>query len=419
MEEIIVEQIVGRRSVLGLGIAMGLGVARPQIARAADQTIRIGVLTDMAGTYASQTGPGSVLGARFAIDDFRKQHPEIKVELLAADMQLKPDVALAIASDWYDNKGVDLVTDLPLSSAAIGVGEMAKTKDKMAIYTGAASSILTGERCGPNHLHWSYDTWANPHAVVGATVREGGDTWFFITADYAYGQQLARDSASFVVADGGKVLGEIRHPFPGTTDFSFFLLAAKASGATVIAFANGGADSDNCIKQAAEFGLVAEGIKVVGVGLLVNSLPSIGLKAAQGVRFSEPYYWDLNDDTRAFGRRYQSQIKGASMPNSAQAGQYSAVSHYLKAVAAMGAEKAKASGRATIAQMKMIPIQDQIFGKSEIREDGRVVHAMYLFEAKAPSESREEWDVVKVKSTIPMEKAFRPLNEGKCPMIRA
>jgi branched-chain amino acid transport system substrate-binding protein len=413
------QQTVSRRSVLGSGISMGVGVAIPRIARAEGQTIRIGVLTDMVGTYASQTGPGSVLGAQFAIDDFRKQHPEIKVELLAADMQLKPDVALAIAGDWFDNKGVDLLTDLPLSSAAIGVGEMAKAKDKLAIYTGAASSILTGERCGPNHLHWSYDTWGNPHAVVEATVREGGDTWFFITADYAYGQQLARDSASFVTAAGGKVLGEIRHPFPGTTDFSSFLLAAKASGAKVIAFANGGTDSDNCIKQAAEFGLAAEGTKVVGVGLLVNSLPSIGLKAAQGVRFSEPYYWDLNDDTRRFGRRYQAQIKGASMPNSAQAGQYSAVSHYLKAVAAMGPEKAKASGRATIAQMKAIPIQDQIFGKSEIREDGRVIHAMYLFEAKAPSESKEEWDVVKVKSTIPMDKAFRPISEGKCPMIRA
>jgi branched-chain amino acid transport system substrate-binding protein len=411
------EQTVSRRSVLGSGIAVGVGVAMPRIARAGDQTIRIGVLTDMVGTYASQTGPGSVMAAQFAIDDFQKQHPEIKVELLAADMQLKPDVALAIAGDWFDNKGVDLLTDVPLSSAAIGVGEMAKAKDKLAIYTGAASSILTGERCGPNHLHWSYDTWGNSHAVVDATVREGGDTWFFITADYAYGQQLARDSASFVTEAGGRVLGEIRHPFPGTTDFSSFLLAAKASGAKVIAFANGGTDSDNCIKQAAEFGLVAYGTKVVGVGLLVNSLPSIGLKAAQGVRFSEPYYWDLNDGTRIFGRRYQAQSKEASMPNSAQAGQYSAVSHYLKAVAAMGPEKAKASGRAAIAQMRMIPIQDQIFGESEIREDGRVIHAMYLFEAKAPSESREQWDVAKVKSTIPFDKAFRPINDGKCPMI--
>jgi branched-chain amino acid transport system substrate-binding protein len=411
-------QTLSRRTVLGSTIVAGIGLSMPRVARANDQTIRIGVLTDMVGTYSTQTGPGSVLSAQFAIDDFRKLHPEIKVELLSADMQLKPDVALAIAGDWFDNRGVDLLTDLPLSSAAIGVGEMAKTKDKLAIYTGAASSILTGERCGPNHLHWSYDTWSNSHAVVEATVRQGGDTWFFITADYAYGQQLARDSASFVTAGGGKVLGEIRHPFPGTTDFSSFLLAAKASGAKVIAFANGGSDADNCIKQAAEFGLVAGGTKVVGVGLLINSLPSIGLKAAQGVRFSEPFYWDLNDGTRAFGRRYQSLIKGGSMPNSAQAGQYSAVSHYLKAVAAMGPEKAKSSGRAAIAQMKAIPIQDQIFGKSEIREDGRVIHALYLLEAKAPSESKEAWDVVNVKSTIPIGEAFRPINEGKCPMIR-
>ena len=201
------QQAISRRSVLGSAIGVSAGLAMPRIARGADQTVRIGVLTDMAGTYASQTGPGSVLGAQLAIDDFNKQHPEIKVELLAADMQLKPDVAMAIAGDWYDNKGVDLLTDLPLSSAAIGVGEMAKAKDKLAIYTGAASSILTGERCGPNHLHWSYDTWSNPHAVVDATVREGGDTWFFITADYAYGQQLARDSASFVTAAGGQGAG--------------------------------------------------------------------------------------------------------------------------------------------------------------------------------------------------------------------
>ncbi|MBS0641796.1 MAG: ABC transporter substrate-binding protein, partial [Proteobacteria bacterium] len=296
------QQTISRRAMLGVGVATAATLAAPRIVRAADQTIRIGVLTDMAGTYAAQTGPGSVMATQFAIDDFRKQHPEIKVELLSADMLLKPDVAVGIAGDWFDNKGVDLLMDLPLSSAAIAVAEMAKAKDKLAIYTGAASSVLTGERCGPNHLHWSYDTWSNSHAVVEATVREGADTWFFVTADYAYGHQLARDAASFVTAAGGKVLGEIRHPFPGTTDFSAFLLQAKASGAKVIAFANGGADSDNCIKQAAEFGVAASGTKVVGVGLLINSIPIIGLQAAQGVRYSEPYYWNMNDGTRAFGR---------------------------------------------------------------------------------------------------------------------
>ncbi len=346
-----------------------------------------------------------------------KQHPEIKVELLSADMQLKPDVALAIAGDWFDNKGVDLLMDLPLSSAAIAVGEMAKSKDKLAIFTGAASSILTGERCGPNHLHWAYDTWGVPHAIVAASVKDGGDSWYFVTADYAYGQQLARDSASFVTAAGGKVLGEARYPFPDTTDFSAFLLQAKASGAKVIGLANGGTDSNNCIKQAAEFGVMASGVKVVGVGLLVNNIPAIGLAAAQGVRLAEPYYWDMNDGTRTFGRRFQAGMKTGAMPNSAQAGQYSATMHYLKAVVTMGPEKAKASGRAAIAQMKAIPIQDAIYGTSVIREDGRVIHPMYLFEAKAPAELREEWDVLKYKSTIPMDQAFRPLAEDNCPLV--
>jgi branched-chain amino acid transport system substrate-binding protein len=412
-------QTITRRAALGSGLAAGAALAMPRIARAADQTIRIGVLTDMAGTYAFLTGDGSVLATQFAIDDFRKQHPEIKVELLSADMQLKPDVALAIAGDWFDNKGVDLLMDLPLSSAAIAVGEMAKAKDKLAIFTGAASSILTGERCGPNHLHWAYDTWGVPHAIVAASVKDGGDSWYFVTADYAYGQQLARDSSAFVTGAGGKVLGEARYPFPGTTDFSAFLLQAKASGAKVIGLANGGVDSNNCIKQAAEFGIMDSGTKVVGVGLLVNNIPSIGLKAAQGVRLAEPYYWDMNEGTRSFGRRFQAAMKTGAMPNSAQAGQYSATMHYLKAVVAMGPEKAKASGRAAIAQMKAIPIQDAIYGASVIREDGRVIHNMYLFEAKAPSESKEEWDVLKLVSTIPMDQAFRPLSEDKCPLVHA
>lgn len=413
-------QTISRRTlVAGSAAVAGATLAAPRRARAQKQPIRIGVLTDMAGTYSALTGPGSVLGARMAIEDFAKTHPDIPVELLSADMQLKPDVALAIAGDWYDNQGVDLLTDLPLSSAAIAVGEMAKAKDKLAIFTGAASSILTGARCGPNHLHWSYDTWGIPHAVVDATVRNGGDTWFFIAADYAFGQQLARDSASFVTAAGGKVLGEVRHPFPDTTDFSAFLIQAKASGAKVIGLANGGTDSVNCVKQAAEFGIMKGGQKVVGVGLLVNDIPSIGMEAAQGVRLAEPYYWNLNDDTRAFGRRFQARMKGNPMPNSAQGGQYSAVSHYLKAVAAMGPERAKASGRATIAEMRSIPVQDVIFGKSTIRIDGRVIHPIYLFEVKSPAESKETWDILRLVDTVPADRAFRPLNEGGCPMVHA
>ena len=414
-------QIIGRRAALGGGlaaVAATTGMSRRSRA-AQGQPVRIGVLTDMTGTYAAITGPGSVLGAQLAIEDFAITHPQIAVELVSADMLLKPDVALSIAGDWFDNQGVDLLTDLPMSSAAIAVGEMAKAKDKLAIFTGAASSILTGARCGPNHLHWAYDTWGIPHAIVDSAVKQGGDTWFFITADYAYGQQLEHDAASFVTAAGGKVVGSARYPFPGTTDFSSFLLSAKASGAKVIGLANGGVDAENCVKQAAEFGIMQGGQSVVGVGLLLNNILSIGLKAAQGVRLAEPYYWDLNDGTRGFGRRFQARSQVKAMPNSAQAGQYSAVSHYLKAVAAMGPAQAKVSGRATLAEMRKIPVEDVIYGKSIIREDGRVIHAMYLFEAKSPARSTETWDLVELKGTTPIDRAFRPIDEGGCPMIHA
>ena len=409
---------IGRRSLLATGLAAGTSLALPARAATA-QTIRIGVLTDMAGAYAANTGPGSVLATQMGIEDFAKAHPNIKVELLSADMQLKPDVALAIAGDWYDNRGVDVVMDLPLSSAAFAVGEMAKAKDKLAIFTGAASADLSGPRCGPNHLHWAYDTWSMPHGVVDALVKEGGDTWFFLTADYAFGHSLANDSASFVTAAGGKVLGEAAHPFPGTTDFSAYLIQAKASGAKVIGLANGGSDTQNCIKQAAEFGLMKGGQKVAGMLLLINDVHGMGLQASQGVLLSEPYYWNLNDGTRFFAKRFAARMSTGAMPNSPQAAQYSAVTHYLKAVAAMGVDKAKASGRGAIAEMRALPIQDPIFGKSEIRADGRVIHAMYLFEVKAPEKSTGPWDYYTLRRTIPMEEAFRPIALGKCPMVRS
>ena len=406
---------LSRRAVLAAGAATALS-ARP--ARAADKTIRVGVLTDMAGTYSALLGPGSVLGARLAVEDFQKAHPEIAVELVSADLLLKPDVALAIAGDWFDNKGIDLLTDVPLSSAAYAIGDMAKAKDKLAIFTGAASSMVTGAKCGPNHLHWVYDTWGIPHAVVEATVKDGGDSWFFLTADYAFGHTLAADCMSFVKGSGGTVKGEARHPFPGTTDFSAFLLQAQASGAKVVGLANGGTDAVNCIKQAVEFGLVKAGKKIVGTGLLINDIFSVGLEVAQGVRLAEPFYWDMNDGTRAFGQRFQARMQTKAMPNSAQAGQYSAVSHYLKTVAAMGVDRAKASGRDVIAQMRANPPKDPIFGDSFIREDGRVIHPIHLFEVKSPSESKGPWDLLKLKATIPTEQAFRPLKDGGCPMIK-
>ena len=404
-----------RRSVLAAGL---VAAALPRRAFAQQKPIRIGVLTDMAGVYAANTGQGSVVGAKLAIEDFAKSHPAIKVELVSADLQLKPDVALAISKGWFDNDSVDLITDVPLSSAAFAISDLAKAMDKAAIFTGAASADITGTKCGPNHLHWCYDTWSMPHGVVAATVKEGGNTWYFITADYAFGHSLQKDAASFVTAAGGKVVGESLAPFPGTTDFSSFLVQAKASGAKVLGLANGGGDTVNCIKQAAEFDLIKGGMKVAGMLVLSHDVHGIGLQAAQGVSLTEPFYWNMNDGTRAFAQRYARQMPG-DMPGSVHAGQYSAVMHYLKAVAAIGVDKAKASGKAVLDHMKATPTDDALFGKGSIRVDGRKIHDMHLFEVKTPEQSKMPWDYYIHKRIIPAAEAFRPLSEGGCPLVKA
>jgi branched-chain amino acid transport system substrate-binding protein len=409
---------IGRRAVLATGLAAGASATLPARAQAQQKPIRIGVLTDMTGVYAANTGPGSVLGARLAIEDFSRAHPAIKVELVEADLQLKPDVALAIAADWYDNKGVDVVTDVPLSSAAFAIGDLAKQKDKVAIFTGAASADITGSHCGPNHLHWVYDTWSMPHGVVDAAVKGGGNTWFFITADYAFGHSLQKDAAGFVTAAGGKVLGEALAPFPGTTDFSSQLLAAKASGAKMIGLANGGNDTVNCIKQAMEFGLARGGQHIAGMLFILHDVHGVGLAAAEGVLLTEPFYWNLNAGTREFGKRFAARFNSV-MPGSVHAGQYSAVTHYLKTVVALGPDNAKASGRAAITHMKAMPTDDPLFGRGKVRSDGRVIHDMYLFEVKSPAQSKEPWDYYTLKRTIPADQAFRPLDQGGCTMSRA
>jgi branched-chain amino acid transport system substrate-binding protein len=394
-------------------LAGGLAATFPRAARAQTKPIRIGVLTDMVGVYAANTGTGSVTGARLAIEDFAKLHPNIKVELVSADLQLKPDVAVGIAGDWLDNQGVDLITDVPLSSAAFAIGDMVKAKDKAAIFTGGASADITGGHCGPNHLHWVYDTWSMPHAVVDATVKEGGDTWYFITADYAFGHALETDAAGFVTGAGGKVLGQALAPFPGTTDFSSYLVQARASGAKVIGFANGGGDTVNCIKQAAEFGIQKGGQKIAGLLFLIHDVHGVGLASAQGVLLTEPFYWNLNDGTRAFATRFGKLMPG-NVPGSVHAGQYSAVMHYLKACAALGPEKAKASGRAVIEHMKAMPTDDPLFGKGAVRKDGRVIHDMHLFEVKSPEQSKQAWDYYTHKRTVPAAEAFRPIDKGGC-----
>ncbi len=401
---------IPRRGLLAGGAA---AAAIPGAARAQTKPIRIGVLTDMVGAYAANTGPGSVAGTRLAIEDFARLHPEVKVELVSADLQLKPDVAVQIAGDWLDNQGVDLITDVPLSSAAFAIGDMVKAKDKAAIFTGGASADITGAHCGPNHLHWVYDTWSMPHAVVDATVKEGGDTWYFTTADYAFGHALESDAASFVAAAGGKVLGQATAPFPGTTDFSSHLVQAKASGAKVIGFANGGADTVNCIKQSAEFGIQKGGQKIAGLLFMIHDVRGVGLTSAQGVLLTEPFYWNMNDGTRAFAKRF-AQLMPNDVPGSVHAGQYSGVMHYLKACVAIGPDKAKASGRAVIDQMKATPTDDPLFGKGAVRKDGRVIHDMHLFEVKSPAQSKEPWDYYILRRTVPAAQAFRPIDAGGC-----
>jgi branched-chain amino acid transport system substrate-binding protein len=404
---------ITRRAALGTGLAATALTGR---ARAEQPPIRIGVLTDMAGVYAANTGPGSVVGAQLAVEDFLKTNPGFPVDLVSADLQLKPDVAMAISGQWLDTGGVDLITDVPLSSAAFAIGDLVKQKDKVAIFTGGASADITGGHCGPNHLHWVYDTWSMPHGVVDATVKEGGDTWFFITADYAFGHSLEKDAASFVTGANGKVLGEALAPFPGTTDFSSFLVQAKSSGAKVLGLANGGGDTVNCIKQAAEFGLMKGGMKVAGLIFLIHDVHGVGLASAQGVMLTEPFYWNMNDGTRAFAKRFAARMPG-NVPGSVHAGEYSAVTHYLKAVAKVGYDKAKASGLAVIEEMKATPTNDPLFGDGQVRKDGRVIHNLYLFQVKSPEQSKEPWDYYNLKRTVPAAEAFRPINMGGCKLI--
>jgi branched-chain amino acid transport system substrate-binding protein len=404
---------ITRRATVGLGLAAAALTGR---ARAERPPIRIGVLTDMVGPYAANTGAGSIAGAQLAVEDFAKAHPDLPVEVVSADLQLKPDVALSIAGKWLDSEGVDVITDVPLSSAAFAIGDMVKQKDKLAIFTGGASADISGAHCGPNHVHWVYDTWSMPHGLVDATVKEGGDTWYFITADYAFGHSLEKDSASFVVAANGKVLGEALAPFPGTTDFSSFLVQAKASGAKVLGLANGGTDTVNCIKQASEFGLMKGGMKVAGLIFLIHDVHGVGLSSAQGVLLTEPFYWNRTDGTREFAKRFAVKMPG-NVPGSVHAGQYSAVTHYLKAVVEVGYDKAKASGRTVIEAMKAMPTRDPLFGDGMVRKDGRVIHDMYLFEVKSPEQSKGPFDYYNLKRTVPAAEAFRPIGQGGCSLV--
>ena len=400
-----------RRALLGTAAAATLPLSR---ARAQAPKLKIGVLTDLSGPYKDIGGPLSSECARLAFADFGAARG-LDVEIVQADHQNKPDIGAGIARQWFDRDGVDVILDLPNSGVSLAVSGVAKEKNKIFLASGPASSDLTGKACSPNTIHWVYDTWMLAHSTGGALVKAGGDSWYFITADYAFGHALERDATQFITAAGGKVLGSSAYPFPGTADFSSYLLQAQASGAKVIGIANAGADTVNSIKQAHEFGITQT---LAGLLVFISDIHAIGLDTAQGLVTSSTFYWDLDDRKRAFSQRLWSKVANVRAGMS-QAGVYSSTLHYLKMAAEMGAAQAKADGAATVARMKAMPTDDDCFGAGSIREDGRKIHPCYLLQVKTPAESKGAWDYHKLLATVPAEQAFRPLKDGGCPMVKS
>jgi len=371
----------------------------------------------MSGPYRDITGPTSIVCAQQAIREFATANPGIKVELVSADHQNKPDVGLSIVRGWFDQAGVDAVVGVSNSALAIALKAVVEEKDKLHLNTSAASSALTSDFCSPNSLHWGYDTWCLAHATGGPLVKQGLDTWFFITPNYAFGKMFQSDVTEAVTAVGGKIIGSVSYPFPETTDFSAYFLQAQSSGAKAIAFTGAGNDFVNCVKQAHEFGLTMGKTTFVGFSGYFNSIAALGLPVAQGLTEAETFYWDLNDRTRAFTARVKPHLTEGTWPCQNHAGNYAAVTHYLKVAKAMGAVKAKESGRATMAAMKATPTDDDCFGIGSIRADGRVIHPAYLFGVKPPEESKYPGDLYKILATTPADKAFRPMSVGHCAMV--
>ncbi|WP_341989369.1 ABC transporter substrate-binding protein [Azorhizobium sp. AG788] len=377
--------------------------------------VKIGVLNDQSGLYADLGGPGSVWAAKKAIEDFSATPAgkTLKVDVIFADHQNKADVGTSVARQWYDVEGVDMIADVPNSGVALAVNQVTKEKNKVFINSGAAASDLTGKACTPNTVHWTYDTWALANGTGKAITTTGGKTWFFITADYAFGHALERDTAAVVTANGGKVVGQVRVPL-NNSDFSSFLLQAQSSKAQIIGMANAGGDTINTIKQAAEYGIVEGGQKLAGLLIFLSDVNSLGLKTAQGINLTSAWYWDMNDNNRAFAKEFAAANRGV-YPTMVHAGVYSGVLHYLKAVAALKSAK---DGAAVVAEMKKLPTDDKLFGKGEVRADGRQIHPMYLFEVKKPADSKYPYDYYTLKATIPANEAFRPLSESDCPLVK-
>jgi branched-chain amino acid transport system substrate-binding protein len=401
-----------KKLALGLFAAALTLTAGAAAAQISDNVVKIGVLTDMSSLYADIVGPGSLIAAQMAVEDFGGKVAGASIQIVSADHQNKADIGSNIARQWIDTEHVDAIADLPNSAVALAVQEITREKHVIALQSTAASSDLTGKACSPYGFHWTFDTYALAHGTGGAMVKQGGDTWFFLTSDYAFGHALEKDTAAAVVAAGGKVLGAVAHPL-NTQDFSSFLLQAQASKAKVVGLANAGGDTINSIKQASEFGIVAGGQRLAGLLVFVTDVHSLGLKTAQGLVITDAYYWDQNDAMRAFGKRFMAK-HGGKPPTMAQAGTYSAVTHYLKAVQAAGTDNADK----VAAQIRAMPVNDFMSNNFHIREDGRLARDMYLRQVKAPAESKYEWDYFKTLATIPADQATRPLAEGGCPLVK-
>ncbi len=399
-----------RASILS-AVLTAVFLATPVAAQISNDVVKLGVLTDMSSLYADINGPGAVVATQMAVEDFGGTVLGKKIEVIQADVQNKADVAVAIAGRWYDTEQVDVILGTGASSSSLATSGVAKDKKKVYLATDPASSDITGKACNAYTIHWVYDTIALANGTGSAVVKAGGKTWFFLTADYAFGHALERDVTAVVTANDGKVVGGVRHPI-NTSDFSSFLLQAQNSKAQIIGLANAGGDTINSIKQGAEFGLLAGGQKLAGLLVFISDIHTIGLKQAQGLNLTEAFYWDLNDGTRAWSKRWSAKMNGR-MPTMIQAGFYSATMAYLEAIKATGTDDADK----VTAKLKSTPIDDPLFGKGYVRKDGRKMHDVHLFEVKKPEESKGPWDYYKLVRTIPAEEAFRPMDKGGCPLV--
>jgi branched-chain amino acid transport system substrate-binding protein len=400
-------------SALLLGTALTLASA--SLAAAQDKNVKIGVLSDQSGLYADLGGPGSTLAAQMAVEDSGLTAKGWKIDIISGDHQNKPDIGTTIARQWFDVEKVDSIVDVPNSGVALAVNNVVKEKNGVYINSGAASSDLTNAQCSPNTVHWTYDTYMLAHTTGQALVKAGGDTWFFLTADYAFGAALERDTTAVITANGGKVVGGVKHPL-NTSDFSSFLLQAQSSKAKIIGLANAGGDTTNSIKQAAEFGIVKGGQKLAALLLFITDVKAIGLETAQGLNFTETFYWDLNDQTRAFSKKFAARMKNSAPPTMVQAGVYSGLLHYFKALEALGGNPH--DGIKVVEKMKSMPTDDALFGKGSIEPNGRTIHSAYLFEVKKPSESKAPWDFYKLVGTVPGDQAFTPLDKSTCALLK-